>query len=134
MPVRQPTTYYIVRERRDGPLVPARLQWLDHEPGEPANKLDRGCLSIFPHVDIAGVYVPPERLLERLFTASEGRRALAPRHWKYAMPVSEQEYRLRIDRIRWAERNAPDHPILKPNRPVEADNLPLPNFDRENAI
>lgn len=134
VPVKQPTAYYVIRERRDGPLVPARLQWLDHEPGEPDNKLDRGCLSVFPQVDIAGVYVPPERLLERLYSPTPERPALAPRHWKYAARISHAEYHLRVERMRWAETNRPDDPVLRPLRRVEADQMPLPSFDRENSI
>lgn len=131
---RQPTTFYVIRERRDGPLVPARLQWIDHEPGEPDNKLDRGCLSVFPVVDIAGTYVEPERLLDRLYNPTDSRPALAPRHWKYPARITEAEYRLRLDRLRWAEKHMPDHPTLRSRRRVEPDQLPMPSFERENSI
>lgn len=129
----QKTTYYLIRERRDGPLVPARLQWLNHEPGEPSNLLDRGCLSVFPQVDIAGVYVEPERLLERLYSSDKFREAIAPRHWKYAQPITESVYRVRLDRMRWAERNRPNDPTLRPRRKVDSDQVSI-NFDRENSI
>jgi hypothetical protein len=134
LPRVQPTRYFVIRERRDGPLVPARLQWLDHEPGEPSNKLDRGYSSVFPQVDIAGVYVEPERLIERLFESTPDRLALAPTHWKYAAPVSEADYRLRIERMRWAERHRPDDPTLRPRRRVESDQIAMPDFTRENSI
>lgn len=111
---------------RDGPLVPARLWWCDHEPGEPANTLDRGMLSVFPRADIADAEVPPEQLVERTW-APLG-------HWKYARPISEDEYRYQVERLRWAERNKPDEPGLKPRRPVASAQLALPNFDRENAL
>lgn len=134
LPRVQPARYFLMRERRDGPLVPARLQWLDHEPGEPLNKLDRGYSSVFPQVDIAGIYVEPERLLERLYSSDKFREAIAPTHWKYAAPTSEADYRLRLDRLRWAERHRPDDPTLRPRRAVSSEQIALPNFDRENSI
>lgn len=134
LPRVQPTRWYLMRERRDGPLVPARVQWLDHEPGEPDNKLDRGYSSVFPQVDIAGTYVEPERLFERLYSATDGRPAIASTHWKYPQPITERDYRLALDRIRWAERHRPGDPTLRPRRRVTSEQIALPNFDRENSI
>ncbi len=126
--------YFMLRLRRDGPLVPGRLRWLDHEPGEPDNKLDRGRLSIFPFVDIAGAEVPPEELFERLYSATDGRSAIAPSHWKYAAPVTEAEYRYQLSRLEWAKHHRPQDPTLRPRRAVDPAQIALPNFDRENAL
>lgn len=134
LPKVRPPTYYVMRQRRDGPLLPARLQWLDHEPEEPDNKLDRGYQSVFPQADIGGALVDPERILERLFSYTDTRPGIAPTHWKYPQPCTEAEYRLRMEQLRWAERNRPDDPKLRPRKRVESDSLPLPNFDRENSI
>ena len=114
------THHYTLRLHRFGALVPARLVWLDHEPGQPDNRLDRGRLSRFPQVDIAGEIVDPEILEERL---------MAPRrHWKWPEPVTEAEYRYRLDHLRWVERNQPDHPTLRPRRRVNYLTAPLPKF------
>lgn len=143
--------HFIMRLTREGPLVPARLQWLDHEPGAPDNELDRGRLSPFPYVDIAGAETDPDVLLDRLgfrrrgdagslpheVLAAFANAALVPRpvgHWAYAQPVSEDEYDFQFRRMRWAENNRPNDPVLKPQRKVDPAQLPLPNFDRENAL
>lgn len=148
-----PAQHFLLRMTRGGPLVPARLQWLDHEPGAPENKLDRGRVSIFPFVDIAGAEADPEILLDRIgvrkprgdagihayeaLTALANPEGLMPRplgHWAYAQPISQGEYELRFKRMRWAENNGPNDPVLKPRRKVDPGQLPLPNFDRENAL
>lgn len=134
LPIVRPPTYYLMRQRRDGPIVPARLQWLDHEPDEPDNKLDRGHQSVLPRVDIAGTYVEPELLIERLFGATDPRPGIAPTHWKYTQPITEADYRLHLDRLRWAEQHRPDDPALRPRKRVNSADVPLPNFDRENSI
>lgn len=126
--------HFLMRQRRDGPLVPARLWWCDHDPADPENKLDRGRLSVYPRADIAGNEVDPERIFERTYGGSEARPAISPTHWKYPKPITEAEYRFQFDRMRWAERNRPDDPTLRPKAAVDPREAPLPNFERENAL
>jgi hypothetical protein len=120
----KPPQHYVLRLVRGGPLVPARLQWLAHEPGEPDNRRDRWP-ALLQVVDIAGEIVPPEELTER-FHWQAG-------HWKHAAPVSLAEYEHRLALMRWAERNSPDDPRVRPRRKVDRQQMPLPRFDRENA-
>ena len=148
-----PARYFLLRLTRDGPLVPARLRWIDHEPGEAENKLDRGRIVPFPIADIAGAEADPEIILDRIgvrrprgdagIMAHEARAALAdvaslvPRpltHWAHAQPITEAEYTFQFRRMRWAENNRPDDPVLKPRGRVDPMQMPLPNFDRENAL
>lgn len=115
--------YYLMRLVRHGPLVPARQQWLDHEPGELSNKRDRG--GLLELVDIAGEVRPPEELHERLHW---------PRgHWKFCQPIAEAEYHYLLERLRWAEENEPDDPALAPRRRIDPRQGTLPSFERENA-
>lgn len=116
--------YYLLRLVRYGPLVPARLQYLNHEPGELDNHRDRWPAMLCV-VDIAGENRPPEELLERFHWR--------PGHWKYAQPITEAEYRYRLELLRWAETGSPDDPILRPRRRADPRQAPLPNFDKENA-
>ena len=88
------TRYFLLRFVRGGPLVPARLREIDHEPGEPENKRDRWPPFI-TIADIAGELVPTEMLTERLHWKKG--------HWKYLEPVSPAEYRYRFEYMRWAE-------------------------------
>jgi hypothetical protein len=120
----KPPQHFVLRLVRGGPLVPARLRWLDHEPNEPDNPRDRWP-ALLPVVDIAGEIVPPEELTER-FHWKRG-------HWKYAQPVTEAEYRHRLATMRWAERNRPEDPRVKARRRIDRQQMPLPNFDRENT-
>jgi hypothetical protein len=120
-----PPRHFVLRVTRYGPLVPARLQWIDYEPGEPDNHRDRWP-SVIPFVDIAGEVVPPEELTER-FMAPVG-------HWKFAQPISEAEYQHRFAMLRWAEEHRPSDPTLRPRRRVDPTHLPLPDFTKENAL
>lgn len=124
--IMQPPAYFVLRVVRDGPLVPARLWWCDHEPQEPDNKLDRGRLSVFPRADIADVEVPPEELIERTW-APLG-------HWKYAEPTTATDYDYRVRMLRWAERNNRSDPGLAPRKTIAPGQLELPNFNEENAL
>lgn len=128
-----PARHFLLRQVRGGPLVPARLWWCDHEPGEPENKLDRGRLSPFPRADIAGLEVDPQLIFDRTFSATDHRPGIDPNHWKYPVPITEAEYRYQFDRMRWAELHAPRDPTLTPKRRVDPSQFELPNFDRENA-
>jgi hypothetical protein len=122
--------YYLLRLTRRGPLVPARLVFLNHEPGVPDNLLDRGHRSIYPQADIGGEIVPPEELFDRLFAPSEGdfRPGHSPTHWRYAKPIGRAEYETRLRHLRWCEDNAPDHPTLRPRRPINPRTARLPSF------
>ena len=118
--------YFLMRAVRHGPLVPARLRWLDHAPEDPdENKLDRGRLSIVVCADIAGAEVEPERILDR-----EHRPAS---HWGALHPITETEYRYQISRLRWAEVHRPDDAAMRPRRAVDPASVPIPDFSRENA-
>jgi hypothetical protein len=121
----QMNAHYLLRLRRDGPLGPARIQWLDHEPGEPGNPRDRWP-ALIPQVDICGEVRPPEELLERF--------SWGPPHWKSLQSISGAEYEHAFRHLRWAERNAPSHPTLRPRRRMAPTQIPLPSFDQENAI
>lgn len=119
--------HFLLRLRRRGPLVPARLHWIDHAPGDPQdNKLDRGRLSIVVCADIAGAEVPPEELLERLH--------IRPGHWKYPEPISHAEYRYQLARLQWAAQHRLDDPALRPRRAVDPAQVALPDFSREKAM
>ena len=120
-----PPRYFLLRLTRHGPLVPGRLRFIDHEPGVETNKRDRWP-PLIPEVIVAGEIVEPEILLERF--------SWLPPHWKSLQSISGAEYEYRFKRLRWAERNAPSDPTLRPRRRVSADQMPLPSFDRENAI
>lgn len=89
---------WLVRLVRGGPLVPARIFWCDHEPGEPDNKLDQPFLD----AEINGKRVDPLKLWEM-----RGR----------AVPLNEIAYR---DALRkWAQENAPDDPAANPDQPID---------------
>lgn len=145
--------YFLMRLKRYGPLVPARLWWCDHEPGHPENKLDRGLLSVYPAIDIAGEETLPEHLIERLISPyrrgdlvkqpavliadliAAGPDAGVPRtHWKYLQPIGEAEYRHQLRVLRWAETNRREHPVLRPRKAIDPLAMPLPNFDREHSL
>lgn len=125
----------MLRVRRDGPLVAARLRWLDHAPQDPPeNKLDRGRLSVFPAADIAGVEADPQEIFDRIYTPTDARPAIPSTHWKHAAPVTEPIYRHELARLRWAERARPADPARRPRRAVDPAQMPLPSFERENSI
>lgn len=123
--------HYMMRRRRGGPLVPARLWQCDHEPGEPENVLDR---PPYWRADIGDTEVDPHEVLDRCWspTAKDLRPGYPPRHWKYAAPITEARYRQEIERLRWAETHRPTDPGLQANRRVDPRQTPLPNFTREN--
>jgi hypothetical protein len=112
--------YFVLRLVRDGPLLPARLLWLDHEPGVPDNKLDRGRASLYPAADIGGEEVPPEDVTDRFHWPAT--------HWKFAKPISESEYRARFDQMRRAEAHQLPDPVLRPRRRVDPRQVDLPEF------
>lgn len=118
--------HFLCRMVRGGPLVPARLRYIDHEPGVPENKReDSRWPVLILCADVGGTEIEPEWLEERLW-APVG-------HWKYCQPITEAEYRYQLARLRWAERHATADPTLKPRRRVDPSSVPLPSFERENA-
>jgi hypothetical protein len=123
-----------MRVARHGPLVPARLWWCDHDPADPANKLDRGRLSLYPRADIGGLEVPPEQLADRLFSMTDPTPAHPPTHWRYAAPISAEEYRYRFDALRRVEELRPDDPLLKTRRRLAAADVEVPDFSREEEL
>jgi hypothetical protein len=127
--------HFLLRVTRYGPLVPARLFWCDHGPDDPPdNKLDRGRLSLYPRADIAGTEVPPEQLADRLFSLTDPRPAHPPTHWRFAKAISAEEYRWRFDALRWVEELRPDDPLLKTRRRLDAADVDVPDFSREEAL
>lgn len=119
-----PARHFIMRLTRYGPLVPARLIELDHEPGEPDNKRDRWPAMILC-ADIAGEVVPPEQLTERFYWQ--------PPHWKHVKEISQREYEHLFALMRRAETDDPTAPVLRPRQRVRAADVPLPSFAEENA-
>lgn len=119
-----PPRHYLMRVTRYGPLVPARLVEIDHEPGEPDNHRDRWPATILC-ADVAGEVVPPEQLTDRFhWTIS---------HWKWAQPIPEAIYRYHFERLRQAEIDDPSAPVLRPRKRVDPAAVPLPDFSEENA-
>ncbi len=126
--------YYLLRAVRYGPLVPARLRWLDHAPEDPeTNKLDRGRLSIVVCADIAGTEVEPEQIMERLWSETDFRPGILPGHWRYPKPITEAEYHYQVARLRWAEAHRPEDAALRARRAVDPAAVPIPSFEEENA-
>jgi len=123
--------HFLLRVTRYGPLVPARLWWCDSEPGVPDNKLDRGRLSLYPRADIAGIEVEPDLLGDRLCSLTDPRPANPITHWRYAKPISAEEYRWRFDALRRVEALRPDDPLLQTRRRLAAADVEVPDFSRE---
>ena len=114
----------MLRRVRFGPLVPARLIEIDHEPGEPDNPRDRWPATLLC-ADIAGEVVPPEELTDRFYWPQG--------HWKFAEPVSEAVYRHHFERMRRAESSGESNPMLSSKQRVRAADVALPSFAEENA-
>lgn len=122
-----PPRYYLLRAVRQGPLVPARLHWIDHEPGEPSNLREGSRWPVYiPCADIAGVECEPEQITDRLHRPAT--------HWGALQTITEAGYRYEIARLRWAERAAPADPTLRPRRKVDPAGVPLPSFERERSL
>jgi hypothetical protein len=130
----QPPRHFLMRVRRDGPLVPARIWLCDHEPASPENKLDRGRLSVYPRADVGGLEVDPERLFDRLMSSTDWQPAHPITHWRYAQPITETEYAYRVRQLQWASAHKPDDPGLRPKTPLKPSQLQLPDFTRENSL
>jgi hypothetical protein len=117
--------YFLLRRVRFGPLVPARLMEIAHEPGEPSNPRDRWPATVLC-ADIAGEVVPPEQLTDRFFWDKN--------HWKWAEPVDEATYRYHFEHLRRAETADPQSPVLRSRKRVDPAAVALPSFERENQL
>lgn len=96
--------FWMMRARRNGPEVPASIGQIDHEPGDPENKLDTG----------------------PVFIASIGLRDVDPFDvwWRSKRPISEAEFRYQMARLTWARDYDPSQPELNPRRAVDLGALP----------
>ena len=134
MPTLHPPRHFLMRVKRDGPLVPARLWLCGFEPGEPTNLLDRGRLSLYPRADIAGLEADPAQLFDRLVSPTDWQPANPITHWRYMQPITQADYAFRVRQLQWASAHQPSEPGLRPKAAVKPSQLPLPSFDRENAL
>lgn len=120
-----PPRHFLCRVVRFGPLVPARLRYINHEPGEPGNLREGSRWPVFILcADVAGTEVEPEWLEERLWAPAG--------HWKHCSPITETEYRYQLARLRWAESASPSDPTLRPRRKVDPASVALPSFEKES--
>ncbi|HEX5320603.1 MAG TPA: hypothetical protein VFW46_15675 [Stellaceae bacterium] len=146
--------HWMVRCCRDCPEVAARIWLCDHEPGEPDNPVDQPYLQGQIGLDLSD---PAEiwAMLEFCEASPEEQRLLAepplsdrvPRHgrraafvtapmakWKQqrARRITAAEYAHEIAWLRWAGRNATNHPRLHYRQPVNPAALPIPQFARQS--
>jgi hypothetical protein len=120
-------SYWLLYLRRGGPLVPARIFWADHEPGNEENKRDRWPTAHLAG-EIAGKWVDPREIWLRVL-----QRETEPNHWKVARPLipkdgltAEQEYFYLVSEMSWLKENDVTHPLAKPYKPVVLRDLQLP--------
>ena len=88
--------FYLVRLGKGRPLVPARIYWCGHEPGNPTNKLE------VPFLDgeILGEQYDPALI------------------WTGGMPTTEAEYKYRVALAEHCAKHEPDAPAANPRRAV----------------
>lgn len=108
--------YWSIKLRTHGPPIAARTYWCDHEPGNPANKLDRWPLP-FIAGEIAGDVADPLDII-----GARWRESLRPRGGL----TQVQEYAYQVARIRHARVWHPDEPIANPRHRVRLSRLPIP--------
>jgi hypothetical protein len=143
--------YWMVRLRRDGPEVPARLFWCDHEPGIPENKLDRWPMPYLQGqigTDLADPYEIWAMLEFVEATPAEQRRMAnpppadrAPRSgrqqalqtapmakWRQerARRITEADWRYEIADLEHAQKWRPEEPKVRPKERIRLDQLPIP--------
>jgi hypothetical protein len=99
------TGLFVGKLRRRGPDIPASIEQIDHEPGEPDNKLDTG--PIF----IATIGLDAADPLDVM--AMRRRRA-----------IDQAEYDYRMARLAWARDYAPHEPEARPDRAVDLRRIP----------
>jgi hypothetical protein len=95
----------MVRLTRYGPEIPASITRIDHEPGDPDNKLDTG----------------------PIFVANIGLKEVDPlRVWWMARRrrISEAEHRYQMARLAWMRDYDPFRPEMVPTEPVDLASLP----------
>jgi hypothetical protein len=91
--------------RRKGPAVPAAIISIDHEPGDPDNKLDTG----------------------PIFVGYIGLREVDPLdvwHYQSEDRISAEDYELRVAQMQWDRDYAADRPELAPHQPIDFTKLP----------
>jgi hypothetical protein len=106
--------YFLIRLGRGRPLVPARIYWRDHEPGNEENKLDRWPLPALAG-EIIGRYCDPVEVW-----TGRDREPLQPP----AGYTVERWYQYLVDDASWAKEHAPETPIAKPWRKVDYTAIP----------
>jgi len=107
MPKRGPTRiindpqpgHWMVRLVRGGPYVPAKIERINHEPGNPANKLDTGPVLL---ALIGGEPVDPLEIWHR-----RGRA------------IGAAEYAYQLEDYLWCRAHAPDEPKANPRTPID---------------
>jgi hypothetical protein len=89
---------------KGGPLLPASITRIDHEPGNPENLLDTGPIMIanigYREADPLAVWV--------------GRRE---------RPLTKEEYRLRMAQLAWDRDFDPNSPAVQPRKRVDVREL-----------
>ena len=108
--------YWAIKLRKRGPPVPARTMMIDHEPGNPENKLDRWPLPYLAG-EIAGAVADPLDIF-----AAPLRWPLQPRG---GLTV-EREYAFQVADIRHARQWRKEDPIANPRRRVRLGRMPIP--------
>jgi hypothetical protein len=99
--------WWMVRWFRGGPEVPARTWLCSHEPGNPANVLDR---QPYWRAQVAGQEVDPLDILR----CRDVRR------------VPRREVEFQLADLDYAADHEPNNPKLRPKRRVDFNNAPLP--------
>jgi hypothetical protein len=95
--------WFKLRLARRGPWIPAIIERIDHEPGNPENILDTGPILV----------------------ATIGDRDADPLEvWERGSTITEQEYRWRLALRDWANAHAPEQPEAKPHKEARLDKLP----------
>lgn len=96
--------YFVGKLRRGAPDVPAMIDCIDHEPGNPANVLDTGAILV---AEIGGEVADPLDVM-----------ALRERR-----PITATEYRWRVADLEHAKNWRADDPLAQPTRKVDLGTL-----------
>ena len=101
--------FWLARRAPGLPLAPAMIAGpLDHEPGDPSNRLDRSPLCLPYIAELAGEPCDP-------YEVSLMRELI---------PIAESEYRYRVATCGWARDWDKGAPMLKPMRRAALANRP----------
>lgn len=100
--------FWMIKLVRNGPEVPASIQWerTEYEPGNSENRMERSAILT---ARIAGEIVPWERVWH-----TKGRR------------ITAQEYAYRVADHKWAREHAPEEPTANPDKPINLLTAKLP--------